>query len=696
MQRFIFDTSPALLIVCMLAAAGYAWWLYRPDTPWGKTFNRILTGLRFAVVFLIAVLLLGPVMRMVLNETEPPRVVVLVDDSRSVRMTDSVAAAQVLAGMESFRGKLIDAGYGVDVQGLSGEDLPTSFRSETSDLAGALRRTESEFDGEHLSSIVLISDGIYNSGISPVYAVPGVPVHTLSLGDTTPRRDVRIRALQYNKVAYQGNLITLRAEVSATGVSSGSCLVEVRSVGKVLAQQRVDLQAGRNFFTVDFQVEAEQAGIRRFDVTASPVEGELNLMNNKATAFVEVVDGKKKILAIAPAPHPDIGALRAAVESNEHYEFHVHIPGVMDAPAALLQPGGADLVIAVQSPDQRGVTTSLVANLMKGGQAVFFVLGSQTDLRALNNLGVPLVYERAGQWDEVFGLPGSGARLFEMPEDAGTVLNRLPPLLTPFGKFSTPPDGQAVLNQRIGSVATERPLLLTFNRDQQRIGLLLGEGLWRWRIREAALFDQATVTDALFMRMIQYLSTTDDRRKFRFFPIQETFADAGPVIFETQIFNDVYQPVYGLPVDVVITGEGLQPARYSTVPAASQSRLSVTLPSGVYRYTATLDRDGKKETESGSFAVVPLQAEDQELVADAGLMRQLAISSGGKAYRLDRNTASSGVMDRMAEDLRNGRAAARVTSEEVFNPLIDWAPLFFLLLVLISAEWFIRKFLGGY
>lgn len=696
MQRFIFDTSPALVIICLLAAAGYAWLLYRPETPWGKTLNRILAALRFILAFLIAILLLGPVVRMVLNETVPPRVVVLLDDSRSVFMSDSVKASQILSGLGGLTDKLSDAGYNVTVRGLSGDDNPSGFRSESSDLAGALRKTETEFDGEHLSSVVLISDGIYNSGISPVYAVPGLPVHTVSLGDTTPRRDVRIRALQYNKVAYQGNLITLRAEVSAAGVSSGTCMVEVRSRGKLLAQERRDLQPGRNFFTVDFQVEAEQAGIRRFDVSASPVSGELNLVNNQATAFVEVVDGKKKILAVAPSPHPDIGALRAIVESNEHYEFHVHIPGVMEAPPALLQAGGADLVIAVQSPDKLAVTSSLLTNWMKAGQSVLFILGNQTDLKALTSLGVPLVYERTGQWDEVFGLPVSGVRLFDMPEEAATVLNRLPPLLTPFGKFTIPPDAQPVLMQRIGSVTTDRPLLFAYNKDQQRLGLLLGEGIWRWRIREAALFEKADVTDAVLMRTIQYLSTRDDRRKFRFFPVQETFADAGPVLFEAQIFNDVYQPVYGLPVDVVITGEGQQPARYSMVPAPSQSRLSVNLPAGVYRYTASLDRDGKRETESGSFAVVPLQTEDQELVADAGLLRQLSLASGGKYYRMEQNADAQQVLDRLAGDLRTGRAAARVTSEEVFNPLIDWMPLFFLLLALVSAEWFIRKYQGGY
>ena len=48
------------------------------------------------------------------------------------------------------------------------------------------------------------------------------------------------------------------------------------------------------------------------------------------------------------------------------------------------------------------------------------------------------------------------------------------------------------------------------------------------------------------------------------------------------------------------------------------------------------------------------------------------------------------------EDLEKIKAASLIHSEETFNQLINLKWVFFLLLALISTEWFLRKYLGAY
>lgn len=690
MQRFQFDQSPAWVLVCLLIAAAYAWWLYRPVTSWSKWLNRSLAAFRFIVVFLISLLLLGPVIRLVINESEAPQVVVLMDDSRSVLLADSARARGILADISLMRKNLEAGGYEVTVRGLSGNTDPVTFSGATSDIGGALRQVETDFDGRNLKSVVLISDGIFNSGISPAHSAPAVPVHTIGVGDTVQRKDVQIRFLEYNKVAYQGNRIPIRAEIAAFGVESGTCLVEITSKGKVVAREQRPFQTGRNFMVIDFQVEAAAPGLRRFDVSVAPVSGEVNLTNNRAIAVVEVIDGKKKILVVAPSPHPDLSAFRAVIEQNEHYEMVLHIPGVMEAAPDLLQPGAVDLMIAHQSPDVKGLTAALIQTFLKAKRPVLFVVGQQSDLRAISALPVPVTYERSGQWDEVFGIPSSGPTLFQLPENTGAVMSRMPPLVTPFGKFTAPADARVLLGQRIGNVVTERPLLFSVMRDEQRLGFLMGEGWWKWRLREHSLYDQSETTDAILQQLIQFLSTTDDKRKFRFFPLKSEFSESGPVVFEAQVFNDLYQPVYGLPVKVDIRPEDGSKQSYSMVPGPTSSRLSIALPEGVYQYSATLERDGRTEKDAGVFSVVSLQLESQDLTADFGLLRRIATTSGGKFFL--------SMPQDMAASIASGsaKAASRITSEETYRPLIDWAWLFALLVMLVSLEWFLRRYHGGY
>ena len=48
--RLITTYSPWLLLACLAAGLLYAWLLYSKRTPWPKSVNYMLAGLRFVVV----------------------------------------------------------------------------------------------------------------------------------------------------------------------------------------------------------------------------------------------------------------------------------------------------------------------------------------------------------------------------------------------------------------------------------------------------------------------------------------------------------------------------------------------------------------------------------------------------------------------------------------------------------------------
>ncbi|MFN6037381.1 MAG: hypothetical protein ACK452_02850, partial [Bacteroidota bacterium] len=54
---------------------------------------------------------------------------------------------------------------------------------------------------------------------------------------------------------------------------------------------------------------------------------EVNKYNNSATFVIEVVDNREKILILASAPHPDIAAIKSAIESNNNYEVETFLAG---------------------------------------------------------------------------------------------------------------------------------------------------------------------------------------------------------------------------------------------------------------------------------------------------------------------------------------------------------------------------------
>ncbi|MFC7669384.1 hypothetical protein ACFQT0_19980 [Hymenobacter humi] len=60
--------------------------------------------------------------------------------------------------------------------------------------------------------MVLLSDGLVNQGRSPAYSDYNFPIYSVAVGDTVPKRDLRLTGLTYNRVAFSGNRFPLEAE----------------------------------------------------------------------------------------------------------------------------------------------------------------------------------------------------------------------------------------------------------------------------------------------------------------------------------------------------------------------------------------------------------------------------------------------------------------------------------------------------
>ena len=162
------------------------------------------------------------------------------------------------------------------------------------------------------------------------------------------------------------------------------------------------------------------------------------------------------------------------------------------------------------------------------------------------------------------------------------------------------------------------------------------------------------------------------------------------MVFESQVYNEIYEPVFGNRIDLEITDDVGKKFMYNYVVSPGNARYQVGgLKEGIYKYTASTSINGKEEKVRGQFLVTAQQAELQNLTADFGLLRKLASSTGGKFY-----TASQ--TDKLKADLTQKEATSVIHSEEKFDNLLNLKWVFFLLLALISTEWFLRKYHGGY
>lgn len=696
MQRLLFESSPAFIIICVAAGLGYGYLLYKAKHPWNKLTNQSLFVLRAAIVTFLAILLLGPILKLTNTIFEKPAFVLLVDNSLSVKeIVDSAQRQAIQLEINAVARRLSDEGFEVTQRNLANDEPEIiSYTHRSSDLTGAIKEVIADYEGKNLAGMALISDGIYNSGSSPLYNLLRIPMYTVGVGDTSDRVDLVLKNLAYNKIAYQGNRFPLRVEALIKGLQNQEVTVSVFQSGKLISRQQKNSE-NKQLLDFDFQLEAKEKGIQRYDVVLELLSQEINKRNNRASAYIDVVEGKKKILVVAPSPHPDIKAVRSVIEKNSNYEFILHIPGVKEATVEQLdQP---DLVIFQQVMDSDGKTNSLFTKFYKNNTALLVMIGYKTNLRQLSAVGIPLTFESIGQWDDVTPLINSQFRDFGFSENINGIFSRYPPAAVPFGKFVFPANAQILLYQRIGSVATERPLILSLNENNRKVGVILGDGLWRWRLNEFSENEKTEAFDEVFGKLIQYLSTKDDKRKFKSFPLQNEFTDTEPVVFESQVYNDLYEQVYGNKIDIELRDEEGKAKQYDYVAGTGSSRYRIgSLKEGVYRYKATTqvggstpNKAGKLEEVRGEFLVAAQNIEAQNLTADFGLLRKMAALTSGKFYEVKD-------MAKLGEEVSQTKVKSLIHSDESFNSLINLKWVFFLLLALITTEWFVRKYSGGY
>ena len=693
MQRIILESAPEFLVLCMIAGLGYAaLQYYKTKHPWSKGVNAMLFSFRAILAFFLAFLLLGPIVKQISNLYEKPAYIILHDNSSSVaEVTDSTARVRLQESLTETKSLLESNGFDAEMYALSDDNESAfTYSATTSDINGALRRVANRYEGKNVAGVILVSDGIYNAGLSPLYASYNFPVHTIGVGDTTVRADIALKNIAYNKIAYQGNKFPLRAEVQVKNISASGITATLLKRGKVVEKQTKKFTAGQ-LLMFDFQPLADEQGIQKYDIQLETRPEEYNTKNNRSSVFVEVVEGRKKILCVAAAPHPDIKALREVITKNSNYEFILHIPDVNPQQASAMTPENIDLVIFHQSPDLRGKTTALFQSFMKSKSSVLLILGHQSDLRQLARHNLPVQFEAPPrEYDEVTPVVNPALTNFSISAEASSAFSGFPPASVHFGKMQSRTGVSTVLFQRVGSITTDKPLLVLGEEDTKKIGVMLGEGLWRWRLNEFDRTENTIHFDEVFGKLFQFLSTTDDKRKFRSYPVRQEFSDTEPVVIESQVYNDIFEPVYGNSVEIDLTHEDGQRTKYSYVISPGNTRYQIGgLKEGVYRYRSSTVLNGKTESVRGEFAVVERQAELQNLTADFDLLRKLSENTGGTFH-----PASD--MQALQANLSRAEATSIIHSEETYDSLINLKWVFWILVTLITAEWGLRKFYGSY
>lgn len=677
------------IIVCVLVAAGYATLLYSAKAPWSKAWNWALTGFRFILVLILTLLLLNPFLRMVFNTEDKPIIVVATDNSASIPtiLGKETATNEVKKLLEKSKSlpENVEVNY-ANLDGIQKTKDDSSKTANSSNLQQLFEKINLAYEGRNLAGVVLYSDGIITEGISPENSTYGYPIVTIGTGDTTKKKDIAISSLEYNDIVYAGNKLSLQVAVKQYGYSNLPVTVQVLENGLVLAEQKITLPPV-GLTNANLIIAAGRVGLRAFQVKVIPQAGEFSILNNTASAYVEVIDGKERILIAAAAPHPDIKAIRSALEGSDNYEVEVVFPGIGKINTA--KP--YDLVILHNLPDRSNSFGTELSQVIEKSNAVWYVLGRQLNLQAFNATnGIVQLISTSNNPDKVGGQINADFNNFVFQASEQSKFDKFPPLEAIYGDYKTLVPTEVLLFQKVGNSVTNKPLLFFGTANGKKVGVLAGEGIWNWFIQEYATSQNHEVVNSLIRKTTQYLSSKTDKRKLRVKPTQKEFLAGDKVQFNIESYNDIYERVYNVPVSLAISSNGKSVKKLSFVTSEGNTNFDAgSLLPGVYSYQASATIGKNKETVTGQFLVKELDVELRNLTANHEMLRALAKKTGGGFYQ-------SSQMEQAFQFFNKQVPKAIIRSEESTKELISLAWVFFLLVGIASTEWIIRKLNAGF
>jgi uncharacterized membrane protein len=337
-------SHPYYLLLLAPALAWVIWFAWKSDvqvSPW-----RRWTALGIRTVVLLALVLALAGLQW-LRPVEGMNVFLALDRSDSIPSPQQEAARAYINQVSKEKKKEDKAGVIIFGSEASIETSPNAavdvekiqavVGTERTDLAAAIRLATAAFSETGQKRLVVMSDGNENVGdaMSAVLAARplGVTVDVVPMG-VVRANDVSVQKLQVPPKLKEGQVFEVKIFVQADRATPAT--VRLRRDDQLLGQQKVELSAGKNLFTVPDTLL--KPGFYKYDVQVD-APGDPLPQNNRAATFASV-RGQPRILVVSSDPEQD-KQLAAALKTPS---LTVNLVGLKDFPSSLAEMRSYDAI----------------------------------------------------------------------------------------------------------------------------------------------------------------------------------------------------------------------------------------------------------------------------------------------------------------------------------------------------------------
>ncbi len=730
--QFVFLTPWPLwlLPIAILAGAALLFWHVRRNHGMLSGMRPIaIWGLEACMVALILFLLWHPALSIATLKPQQNVVAVLVDDSRSMSLSDAsgtrlAAAKSVLdSGLlknlgDKFQVRLYK--FGKEPERIQKTDQ-VSAAAPASRIGETLERVLAESSSLPLGAIVLLSDGADNSGGIDLQTIAAIrrqriPVHTIGFGRERPERDVEVTDAVVAARALPQSKLTAAVSLVSYGLSGTKAKLSVRDNGKVLASQEVTLKGDGQTQSETIVFNGGDAGPKSLEIGVEPVGGEDNTANNKVSRQVNVENRKPKIFYFEGEPRWEYKFIRRALDDYNDIELYSMVRTTQNKFLRQFPPGMNEKFLEEGFPTKAEDLFMFQGLIIGSVEANYFTPAQQQlihDFVDRRGGGVLFLGGRAtlsdGGWQNspladlvpttlppnkgTFHRDFCGQEL--TPEGARSVICRLDddpqrnlekwkkmPQMANYQEVGEPKPGATVLLRSTPQGKRSIPLLVTENFGRGRTVLFATEGTWRWKMWT----DHADKTHATFWQQLFRHMVTDTPGQVVANTPRQVLSDETRVPIRVEVRDKQYKPVTNAKVQARFMGpDGV---------SATMELNPVPLEEGIYGGEWTAEKPGSyvaeilagREQEEIGHDVLSFRREDGvaenfHTSQNRELLEKLSQQTGGRYY-------APSEASKLSKEISYSEAG--ITARET-RDLWDMPVIFLLALGIRASEWLLRR-----
>jgi uncharacterized membrane protein len=705
----------------------------------------VIWSLQTLMAALLLVLLWQPAIIIAELKRQQNIIAVLVDDSRSMAISEDGATREAQAVSALQHGVLASLNRSFQTRLYRFDEVPARIdglkdlapNASATRIGDSLKQFSEETSDLPIGAVVLLSDGADNTvgiGADAVSALRArhIPVHTVGFGRERAARDVELedavvapRALAESRIAAK---ITLRQQ----GYAGARINLTVRDVSagqaKMLASRAITLDPDGIIQTETVMFDIGGAGARTLQIAAAPLTGEENTANNTLTRLVNVGSEPRRILYMEGEPRWEYKFIRQAEEDDRMVQIvsmvrtsenKIYRQGVSD-PKELAAgfPSRPEDLFAYQgliigsveagyfTPGQRELIREFVDRrggglLLLAGQFALADGGwNASNLLDLLPTALPL---QAGTFhreaDPKSGTTHATAEL--APAGVDSIITRLAddpaanaakwkklPYLMDYQDPGAPKPGAAVLANTITPEGRKLPLLVTESFGRGRTAIMASGGTWRWQMSSPV---GDTAHDLFWQQLLRWLVSDTPGHVTASIPSQMLF-DNGAVTLTAEVRDQQYNPAPDAKVEAHILGPSgvsalVEMAPVPDSPGQFQAAWSAPKP-GAYLTEVTAQRFDPETRTSKELGRDVLTYQRMDGVAEnfhteqnRDLLERLAAQTGGQYWQ------PSG-LGKLAGAIPFSEAGVTVRETK---DLWDLPLIFLVLLLLRFSEWWLRR-----